>query len=95
MSGAERVEVVLPANVADELRTVVDSGEYSSAAEVIREALRDWTIKRAVRAGELAALKAEIAVGLADIEAGRLVEYDEARIVELGRQLSASRSRSS
>jgi len=35
------------------IRSAVDSGEYSSASEVIREALRGWKIKRKVEALEL------------------------------------------
>jgi antitoxin ParD1/3/4 len=59
---------------------------------VVREALRDWKTKRALRLHELEALKAEIDKGLADVAAGRVREFDAARIIARGRGLLAARS---
>ncbi len=58
----------------------------------MREALRDWKIKRALQLEELAALRAEIDRGLSDVAAGRVKEFDAARSIEGERKLSTSRS---
>ena len=70
----------------------VKSGRYNSASEVVRAALRDWKVKRALQLQELAALKADIDAGLADVASGRVKDFDAARIVERGRKLLAARS---
>jgi antitoxin ParD1/3/4 len=59
---------------------------------VVREALRDWKMKRAVQLQELAALKADIDKGLTDLAEGRVKDFDAGRIIERGRKLLASRS---
>ena len=61
---------------------------------MVREALRDWKTKRALQLQELAALKAEIDKGLADLAEGRVKDFDADRIIERGRTLLASRSQS-
>jgi antitoxin ParD1/3/4 len=59
---------------------------------VVREALRDWKMKRALQLQELAALKIEIDRGLADLAQGRVRDFDADRIIERGRLLLAGRS---
>lgn len=88
----ERVTITLPADMAAAVRGAVEGGDYASTSEVMREALRDWKLKRAVQMQELAALKADIERGLADVEAGRVRDFDAGRIVERGRRLLAGRS---
>ena len=61
---------------------------------MVREALRDWKTKRALQLQELTALKADIDKGLADLAEGRVKDFDAGRIIERGRKLLASRSRS-
>jgi antitoxin ParD1/3/4 len=69
-------------------------GDYVSTSEIVREALRDWRMKKELRLQELASLKADIAQGLAALAAGRVDAFDPARIIERGKRLLASRSRS-
>ena len=95
MSEIERVTITLPADMAAAVRGAVDGGDYASTSEVVREALRDWKMKRALQLEQLVALKADIDKGLADVAAGRVKDFDAARVVERGRKLLASRSRSS
>ena len=57
MSNIERVTVALPVQMADSLRAAVESGEYATTSEVVRDALRLWESRRELRARELAALK--------------------------------------
>ena len=94
MADIERLTSTLPADTADTIRGAVGGGDYASSSEVVREALRDWKMKRALQLQELAPLKAEIDTGLADVAEGRVTDFDASRIIERGRQLLASRSRS-
>ncbi len=94
MPDIERLTITLPEPVAAEVKGAVEAGEYASASEVICEALRDWRAKRNTRIQDLAALKADIDKGLADLDAGRVHDFDAARIIERGRTLLKDRSRS-
>jgi antitoxin ParD1/3/4 len=58
----------------------------------VREALRDWKMKRALQLQELASLKAEIDRGLTDVAEGRVEDLDAARAIERGKKLLAGRS---
>jgi antitoxin ParD1/3/4 len=89
MAGIERLTVTLPADMAALVKGAVEGGGYASSSEVIREALRDWTLKRELRLHEVAALKAEIDRGLADVAQGRVADFDADRIIERGRLLAA------
>jgi antitoxin ParD1/3/4 len=50
----------------------VASGEYGSASEVVRDALRLLRREKAAEQEKLAILRREIAIGLEDMRAGRL-----------------------
>jgi antitoxin ParD1/3/4 len=90
----ERLTITLPADMAGLVKGAVEEGDYASTSEVIREALRDWKLKRALRLGQLAELKADIARGLNDVTEGRLADFDAERIIARGRKLLAERSNS-
>ncbi len=92
MSGIERLTITLPAEMVAVVKSAVETGDYASTSEVVRAALRDWKMKRALQIEELAALKADIDTGLADVAAGRVKNFDATRIVDRGRKLLASRS---
>ena len=61
---AERMTITMPAEMAETLRQTVETGEYASASEVVREALRDWTRMRDAERRELDELRAAIRAGL-------------------------------
>jgi len=92
MAGIERLTVTLPADMAAVVKRAVARGDYASASEVVREALRDWKMKRALQLQELAALKADIDRGLADLAEGRVKDFNADRIIERGKKLLAGRS---
>jgi len=94
MPGIERLTITLPADMAGMVKGAVEGGDYASTSEVVREALRDWKMKRELRLHRLAELKAEIAQGLDDVTEGRLTEFDPQQIIALGRKLSAERAKS-
>ncbi len=43
MAKLERITVTMPEEMAAKLRAAVNSGEYATTSEVVREALRDWS----------------------------------------------------
>ena len=92
MADIERLTITLPSEMAAVVKGAVEGGDYASSSEVVREALRDWKLKRALQLQELAALKADIDQGLADVAPGRVQDFDAGRIIERGRKLLASRS---
>ena len=87
------LNVSLPPELENRVRQYVESGRYSSASEVIREALRLFETYQDVQAANLASLKADIAQGVADIAAGRVRKLDMDEIKARGRaKLAAQRS---
>jgi antitoxin ParD1/3/4 len=92
MAEIERLTITLPSDMAAVVKSAVADGDYASSSEVVREALRDWKMKRALQLRELAELKADIDKGLADVAAGRLKKFDADSIIARGRKLLASRS---
>jgi antitoxin ParD1/3/4 len=94
MGAIERLTITLPADMAGLVKGAVNEGGYASTSEVIRDALREWKMKRDLHVGQLAALRADIDRGLADVAEGRLVPYDRKRILERGRKQFASRRNS-
>ncbi len=93
MADIERLTITLPAEMVASVKSAVEVGEYASSSEVVREALRDWKVKRALQLRELNSLKADIDRGLADLAEGRVQDFDVARVIERGRKL-LGRSRS-
>ncbi len=89
MSGIERLTVTLPAEMAAMLKSAVEGGDYASSSEVVREALRDWKMKKALQNRALENLREDIDAGLADLAGGRLVDPDIDRIMQLGRARAA------
>jgi antitoxin ParD1/3/4 len=94
MSTIERLTITLPADMAGMVKGAVEGGDYASTSEVIREALRDWKMKREVQMHRMAQLKADIDRGMDDLTQGRLTEFDSRSMMVQGRKLSAERVRS-
>lgn len=49
MATVEKISIALPPELVTIIRGAVDTGEYASSSEVVRDALRDWTHKRNLR----------------------------------------------
>jgi antitoxin ParD1/3/4 len=92
MAEIERLTITLPSDMAAVVKGAVTGGDYASSSEVVREALRDWKMKRVLQLQELAGLKADIDKGLTDLAEGRVKDFDADRIIERGKKLLASRS---
>ena len=92
LANIERLTITLPTDMATLVKGAVNGGDYASVSEVVRDALRDWKVKRTLQMQELAALKTEIDKGLSDIANGRVADFDSKRIIERGKTLLANRS---
>ena len=49
MTNVEKISIALPPEMVAVVRHAVETGEYASSSEVVRDALRDWTQKRSRR----------------------------------------------
>jgi len=85
------MNVSLPPELENRVRQHVESGLYSSASEVIREALRLFEAYQSVQSANLVALRMDIEQGVADIAADRVRELDMAEVKQRGRAILASR----
>jgi antitoxin ParD1/3/4 len=48
MANVEKITIALTPDLSSLVRNAVEKGDYASTSEVIRDALRDWKIKRAL-----------------------------------------------
>lgn len=64
MAHVEKLSIALTPEMAAAIRQCVESGEYASSSEVIREALRDWKLKRSIQQNELRELRSLWQAGL-------------------------------
>ena len=88
------LNVSLTPELESRVRRHVESGLYTSASEVIREALRLFDAYQHARVANLSALQADVERGIADIEAGRVREVSAESIKKRGRAaLAVRRSR--
>ncbi|MDB5440241.1 MAG: hypothetical protein JWM33_2668 [Caulobacteraceae bacterium] len=65
MANIEKVSIALTADMAGMVRQAVDSGEYATASEVVRDALRDWKAKREFSRRQIDELRRLVDEGLA------------------------------
>ncbi len=66
------MNVSLPRELAAFVEDEVASGDYSTASEVVRDALRLLRREREQYEQKMAVLRRELQVGMDDIEAGRI-----------------------
>jgi antitoxin ParD1/3/4 len=57
MPEVQKVSVALTGEQIAALKDAVNSGEYATASEIVREAIRDWQFKRELRREELNRLR--------------------------------------
>ena len=68
--------VVLTPHQASFVEQLVDSGRYQNASEVLREGLRLIEQRECEEAARLQALREAVAIGIADVDAGRYRAFD-------------------
>lgn len=83
MPEIRKVSIALTAEQVDALKAAVDSGEYATTSEVVREALREWQWRRELRSEELNRLRELWRRGKAS---GKAAPVDFADIRERARQ---------
>lgn len=57
MPDIQKVSIALTGEQVQALRAAVETGEYATTSEVIREALREWQWKRELRGEEINRLR--------------------------------------
>ena len=60
MAAAEKINITMTPELMRVIRKSVESGEFASTSEVVRDALRAWQRERRERAERLAAIRARI-----------------------------------
>ena len=80
------LNVSLTPQLEELVRKRVDSGRYTSASEVMREALRLLDAYEAVRESSLAKLRLSIEAGWKDVEAGRVSDFNPEDVKRRGRE---------
>jgi antitoxin ParD1/3/4 len=88
MAAIERISITLPAEMAASLRHTVEGGQYASASEIVREALREWSRRRDDELRDLETLRQAVRLG---DESGPSVPADEV-FAELRRLIAARRA---
>jgi antitoxin ParD1/3/4 len=78
MATLEKVSVTLTDEQVSALKAAVDAGEYATTSEIVREAVRDWQLKRELRQEDIKLLRQMWDAGVASGSAGEL-DFDELR----------------
>ncbi|HEY6254845.1 MAG TPA: type II toxin-antitoxin system ParD family antitoxin [Xanthobacteraceae bacterium] len=57
MADIQKVSVALTSEQLAALKAAVEAGEYATTSEIVREAIRDWQIKRELRQEDIRRLR--------------------------------------
>ncbi|TJU93437.1 MAG: type II toxin-antitoxin system ParD family antitoxin [Mesorhizobium sp.] len=57
MANVEKMSVAVTPQQAAIMREAVEAGEYATASEIVREAMRDWLAKRELRHDDIRRLR--------------------------------------
>jgi antitoxin ParD1/3/4 len=77
MTSTEQLTVELPAELVAGLRNSVRSGAFASESEAIETLLGTWFGPEGTEEPDIETLRAIVAEGIADADAGRFVEAHE------------------
>ncbi len=83
MANVEKISIALSADMVTLVRNAVETGDYASSSEVIREALREWKARRAARVDAIRELRRLWDEGL---DSGRSAELDMKAVKSRARQ---------
>ena len=91
MRPAEKLSITLPAEMARMVRDKVEGGAYASNSEVIREALRTWQEREAMKTQRLDEIRQKIAESVNDPRPSLTAEEVGVRLKELHRKTVKAR----
>ena len=57
MANVEKLSIALTSDMVAEVRAAVEQGDYGSVSEVVRDALRDWRLRRRIEGLETEELR--------------------------------------
>src|SRR5260370_37201547 len=72
MAKVEKVSVALTSEQISAVKAAVDAGEYATTSEIVREAVRDWQLKRELRQEDIRRLRRMWGEGVASGSTGKL-----------------------
>jgi antitoxin ParD1/3/4 len=72
MASVEKVSVALTGEQVSALKAAVNSGDYATTSEIVREAVRDWQLKRELRQEDIKRLRQKWDKGIPSDSAGEL-----------------------
>lgn len=64
MTNVKKLSVALTPDMVAELRAAVEGGDYGSVSEVVRDALRDWRLRRKIATLETEELRRLVQEGI-------------------------------
>jgi len=64
MTNVEKLSVALTPDMVAEMRAAVEGGDYGSVSEVVRDALRDWRLRRKIETLETEELRRLVQEGI-------------------------------
>lgn len=78
MPDVQKVSIALTAEQIAALKAAVETGEYATTSEIVREALREWQLKRELRREDIKRLRQLWDEGKASGRA-KALNFDETR----------------
>jgi antitoxin ParD1/3/4 len=91
MRSAEKISVTITPEMHRLIRESVEAGEYASASEVLRDAMRAWQRQRVEDAERIKAVRGRIRRSLDDPRPSLSEEEVEARLEELFEETAKAR----
>ena len=73
MANVEKLSIALTPDMVADVRAAVDSGDYGSVSEVVRDALRDWRLRRRIETLQTEELRRLVQLG---IDSGASLDAD-------------------
>ncbi|MGD0190604.1 MAG: type II toxin-antitoxin system ParD family antitoxin [Rhizomicrobium sp.] len=77
MANIEKISIALPHDMVEAIKDAVEQGEYATTSEVIRDALRDWRLKRKVEELDTAELRRLVQEGIASLDRGEGIPAEQ------------------